>query len=124
MAAVNTYEGSSGGGRYSRSNSGGSNGHVGFKVPDSQYSQEREKYLTAKYPKKTMHLIRKRIAVEYYLDEELRRLYGVVSTAGRILGIKVEATAVILSMWRCSEVASTSVSRYIFHCEIQSKRPR
>jgi hypothetical protein len=89
MAAVNhaSYPGpgeAPSGRSFSRSNSGSSagGGHVGFKEADAaQYNPDREKYLTAKYPKKTMHLIRKRIAVEYYLDEELRRLYRVVGYA-------------------------------------------
>ncbi|ELU00490.1 hypothetical protein CAPTEDRAFT_20914 [Capitella teleta] len=74
MAAVNSYNEAPSARNFTRSSSG--EGHVGFKEPQ-ECTQEREKYLTAKYPKKTMHLIRKRIAVEYYLDEELRRLYGV-----------------------------------------------
>ena len=91
MATVNAYGGTEGSGSRGQYRGSGphtnTNGHVvGFRVPsnDPQYSQEREKYLTAKYPRKTMHLIRKRIAVEYYMDEELRRLYGVVCMACKL----------------------------------------
>jgi protein phosphatase 1 regulatory subunit 14B len=41
------------------------------------YSEERKKYLTAKYGQHQMRLIRKRLAVEDWVDTELRRLYGV-----------------------------------------------
>jgi len=39
--------------------------------------EERKKYLTAKYGSHQMKLIRKRLAVEDWLDTELRKLYGV-----------------------------------------------
>lgn len=38
--------------------------------------KEREKYLTAKYPKHTMGLIRKRLAVEDWIDDQLKRIYN------------------------------------------------
>lgn len=41
--------------------------------------KEREKYLTAKYPKHTMGLIRKRLAVEDWIDDQLKRIYNLVS---------------------------------------------
>lgn len=52
---------------------------VGFQgegVPHEEI-KEREKYLTAKYPKHTMGLIRKRLAVEDWIDEQLKRIYNV-----------------------------------------------
>jgi len=51
---------------------------VGFKVNQAGYgaSDERVKYLTAKYPKHQMSLIRKRIAAENWMDEELKKLYS------------------------------------------------
>ena len=80
MAAVNTaYPEQSMENRVPENRHADSNGHVGFRMPTVQYNQEREKYLTAKYPKSQMSLIRKRIAVENWLDEELKKLYGVVS---------------------------------------------
>ncbi|KAI0237895.1 hypothetical protein LSAT2_011502 [Lamellibrachia satsuma] len=52
---------------------------VGFKEPakntDLYGYNERKKYLTAKYGQHQMRLIRKRLAVEDWVDEELRRLY-------------------------------------------------
>ena len=55
------------------------NSSVGFHMPCPQYQEDRKKYLTAKYGSHQMKLIRKRLAVEDWLDTELRKLYGVVS---------------------------------------------
>ncbi|CAF1613460.1 unnamed protein product [Adineta ricciae] len=38
---------------------------------------EREKYLTAKYPQQQMQLIRKRLKVEFWVDDQLRSLYDI-----------------------------------------------
>ncbi|UJR37157.1 hypothetical protein I4U23_029867 [Adineta vaga] len=38
---------------------------------------EREKYLTAKYPQQQMQLIRKRLKVEFWVDDQLRLLYEI-----------------------------------------------
>lgn len=58
---------------------------VGFHSPGATTNdggfKDREKYLTAKYPKHTMGLIRRRLAVEDWIDEQLKRLYNVVSCA-------------------------------------------
>lgn len=43
------------------------------------YQEERKKYLTARYGQHQMRLIRKRLAVEDWLDKELRKLYNIVS---------------------------------------------
>jgi len=40
-------------------------------------NKERERYLTAKYPKHQMGLIRKRLAVEDWIDAELKRLFNI-----------------------------------------------
>jgi len=40
-------------------------------------NKERERYLTAKYPKHQMGLIRKRLAVEDWVDAELKRLFNI-----------------------------------------------
>lgn len=42
-------------------------------------SGERKKYFTQKYGQHQMQLIRKRLAVEEWLDEKLRAMYSVVS---------------------------------------------
>ena len=57
---------------------------VGFKEPTKNTDlfggyNERKKYLTAKYGQHQMRLIRKRLAVEDWVDEELRTLYDAVS---------------------------------------------
>ena len=53
-------------------------GQVNFSVSD-EYPEERKKYLTAKYGQHQMKLIRKRLAVEDWVDKQLRILYQVVS---------------------------------------------
>jgi len=40
-------------------------------------NKERERYLTAKYPKHQMGLIRKRLNVEDWVDAELKRLFNI-----------------------------------------------
>lgn len=44
-----------------------------------EYLEEKKKYLTAKYGQHQMKLIRKRLAVEDWLDKELKSLYGMES---------------------------------------------
>ncbi|CAF0971705.1 unnamed protein product [Rotaria sordida] len=46
-------------------------------TPISKTFDEREKYLTAKYPQQQMQLIRKRLKVEFWLDDQLRFLYNI-----------------------------------------------
>ncbi|CAF0912922.1 unnamed protein product [Adineta steineri] len=43
----------------------------------SQICNDREKYLTAKYPPQQMQLIRKRLKVEFWLDDQLQYLYDI-----------------------------------------------
>ena len=38
---------------------------------------EREKYLTAKYPNHQMALIKKRLKVEFWIDDRLKYLYNI-----------------------------------------------
>ena len=52
--------------------------NVGFQE-DIREDEERRKYLTAKYGQHQMKLIRKRLAVEDWVDNELKKLYNVVS---------------------------------------------
>ena len=52
---------------------------VGFQE-DTREDEERRKYLTAKYGQHQMKLIRKRLAVEDWVDNELKKLYNIVST--------------------------------------------
>lgn len=64
-----------------RRRSDGESQHVGFHSQGGTSNaeiKEREKYLTAKYPKHTMGLIRRRLAVEDWIDEQLKRLYNVL----------------------------------------------
>lgn len=48
--------------------------HVNFK-DKGEVKEKREKFLTAKYGHHQMSLIRKRLAVEMWLYEELKKLY-------------------------------------------------
>ena len=59
------------------------NQQCGQGVPYStgQATGERKKYFTQKYGQHQMQLIRKRLAVEEWLDENLRILYAVVCIA-------------------------------------------
>jgi len=50
---------------------------VGFRLQGEEYQEERKKYLTAKYGNQQMKLIRKRLSVEFWIDEQLKRLYNV-----------------------------------------------
>ena len=38
---------------------------------------EREKYLTAKYPNHQMALIKKRLKVEFWIDEQVKNLFNI-----------------------------------------------
>lgn len=49
--------------------------HVNFS-DKSEVKERREKFLTAKYGNHQMSLIRKRLAVEMWLYEELKKLYN------------------------------------------------
>ena len=56
--------------------------HVGFRPSGKEkeeFTKEREKYLTARYPKNQMSLIRKRLGVEDWIDVELKRIYDLVN---------------------------------------------
>lgn len=48
---------------------------MNFEQKDKQVAEKREKYLTAKYGAHQMLLIKKRLAVEMWIFEELGRLY-------------------------------------------------
>lgn len=58
--------------------------HVNFKEK-GEVKERREKFLTAKYGNHQMSLIRKRLAVEMWLYEELKKLYE--TTVSKILRI-------------------------------------
>lgn len=49
--------------------------HVGFEEK-GEVKEKRERFLTAKYGSHQMALIRKRLAVEMWVYEELQKLYG------------------------------------------------
>ncbi|GFO48686.1 protein phosphatase 1 regulatory subunit 14b [Plakobranchus ocellatus] len=49
--------------------------NVGFNIKD-QHSEKRKKYLTAKYGAHQMLLIKKRLGVEMWIFDELRKLYN------------------------------------------------
>ena len=70
--------------RSSGSSLNATSNQVGFREPvrnpyGCQVQVERKKYLTAKYGQHQMKLIRKRLAVESWLDSQLRLLYDAVS---------------------------------------------
>jgi protein phosphatase 1 regulatory subunit 14B len=57
-----------------KTGSGKSQLHVDF-IEHGEVKEKREKYLTAKYGSHQMSLIRKRLAVEMWLYDELQKLY-------------------------------------------------
>ncbi|XP_031349630.1 protein phosphatase 1 regulatory subunit 14C isoform X1 [Photinus pyralis] len=57
--------------------------HVNFS-DKSEVKERREKFLTAKYGNHQMSLIRKRLAVEMWLYEELKKLYTTPQTVGDV----------------------------------------
>lgn len=52
-----------------------------------QVKERREKFLTAKYGSHQMALIRKRLAVEMWLYDELQKLYEIPVSARRLLSM-------------------------------------
>lgn len=53
------------------------NGNVKFSTHVKEKIDEREKYLTAKYPNHQMLLIKKRLKVEFWIDEQLKYLFEI-----------------------------------------------
>lgn len=44
---------------------------------DDQQTEEQKKYLTMKYGQSQIRLIQRRLKVEFWVDAELNRLYGI-----------------------------------------------
>jgi hypothetical protein len=62
-------------------------GNVKFSDFYKDSIDDREKYLTAKYPNHQMALIKKRLKVEFWIDEQLKYLYQVSgSPSGGVRG--------------------------------------
>ena len=53
------------------------NGNVKFSGMFKEKTDDREKYLTAKYPNHQMALIKKRLKVEFWIDERLKVLFQI-----------------------------------------------
>ena len=53
------------------------NGNVKFSGLFKEKIDDREKYLTAKYPNHQMALIKKRLKVEFWIDERLKILFQI-----------------------------------------------
>jgi len=63
--------------------------HVNF-TEKVEVKEKREKFLTAKYGAHQMSLIRKRLAVEMWLLEELQKLYNLPKRDPAVEGIECE----------------------------------
>ncbi|XP_058805854.1 protein phosphatase 1 regulatory subunit 14C [Phymastichus coffea] len=63
--------------------------HVAF-TEKGEVKEKREKFLTAKYGSHQMSLIRKRLAVEMWLFEELQKLYETVNENGNSREVEVD----------------------------------
>lgn len=59
------------------SNGSSNNGNVKFTGLFTEKIDDREKYLTAKYPNHQMALIKKRLKVEFWIDESLKTLFQI-----------------------------------------------
>jgi len=57
--------------------SNSSNGNVKFSGLFKEKIDDREKYLTAKYPNHQMALIKKRLKVEFWIDDKLKLLFQI-----------------------------------------------
>ena len=75
-----TWKSSQPGTTSSFSNVCSSNRGSGESVDREASKAEREKYLTARYPRKQMSFIRRRLDVEDWIDETLNSIYDVVLT--------------------------------------------
>lgn len=62
--------------------------HVNF-TEKVEVKEKREKFLTAKYGAHQMSLIRKRLAVEMWLLEELQKLYNLPKVSSIIIIIQI-----------------------------------
>ncbi|XP_046589863.1 protein phosphatase 1 regulatory subunit 14B isoform X1 [Neodiprion lecontei] len=63
--------------------------HVAF-TEKGEVKERREKFLTAKYGSHQMSLIRKRLAVEMWLFDELQKLYETVNENGKSREVEVD----------------------------------
>ena len=56
--------------------------NVGFTISKDQHTEKKKKYLTAKYGAHQMLLIKKRLGVEMWIFDELRKLYNSEVSSG------------------------------------------
>ncbi|XP_076303380.1 protein phosphatase 1 regulatory subunit 14B isoform X2 [Lasioglossum baleicum] len=63
--------------------------HVAF-TEKGEVKERREKFLTAKYGSHQMSLIRKRLAVEMWLFDELEKLYEAVNDSGKNREVEID----------------------------------
>ncbi|XP_076237543.1 protein phosphatase 1 regulatory subunit 14B isoform X2 [Calliopsis andreniformis] len=63
--------------------------HVAF-TEKGEVKERREKFLTAKYGSHQMSLIRKRLAVEMWLFDELEKLYEPVNDSGKNREVEID----------------------------------
>lgn len=82
--------------------------HVNFSEK-GEVKERREKFLTAKYGSHQMSLIRKRLAVEMWLYDELQKLYEPSVSASFLI-----CFSYMLLLGSCFRV--TLISRYILEC--------
>ncbi|XP_033210856.1 protein phosphatase 1 regulatory subunit 14B [Belonocnema kinseyi] len=68
--------------------------HVAF-TEKGEVKERREKFLTAKYGSHQMSLIRKRLAVEMWLFDELQKLYETVNETGKGREVDVDIDEIL-----------------------------
>lgn len=74
--------------------------HVNFSEK-GEVKERREKFLTAKYGSHQMSLIRKRLAVEMWLYDELQKLYEPSVSARLLCHLHTDFLSVILHVYDC-----------------------
>jgi len=74
--------------------------HVNF-TEKVEVKEKREKFLTAKYGAHQMSLIRKRLAVEMWLLEELQKLYDLPKVSNNQLFIDILAQNKLVIIIKC-----------------------
>lgn len=78
-----------------------------------EVKEKREKFLTAKYGHHQMSLIRKRLAVEMWLYEELKKLYESTNVSSQVLDPEQPEEGYFRSLRRCQANYFTLIAHYV-----------
>lgn len=119
---------------HSNSSSSPSNHKVNFSTPSDRESEKekKQKYLTAKYGQHQMQLIKKRLKIEDWIYEELRKLYKCVNDADDhnsnfdledILDLDADDDRWTYSLDKLADVSQPkeTIDKFITECLIKAK---